>query len=84
MKLIEQEDKEAFFKVLEQFNLPAEDFDLIETDTTDPKSDEILALTGFVVITRKSTNQSVEYPIGVSTSWTERFEMDISKNVFGS
>lgn len=84
MILIDQEEKDAFYRVLEKFNLPAEDFDLMDTDTTDPKTDEIMALTGFVLVIRKSINQSIEYPIGASTPWTKRFEMDISKGVFGS
>ncbi len=45
MKLIEPGEMEDFYKVLARFNLSAEDFDLVETDTTDPQSDEIFGLT---------------------------------------
>ncbi len=38
------------------------EFDLAETDTTDPQSDEIFGLTGFVTITRKSNGKQNEYP----------------------
>jgi hypothetical protein len=83
MKIIEQGEKEVFNKVLARFNLPADDFELRETDTTDPKTDEVFAITGFVVVARKSTNQSIEYPIGDGSTWIERFELDVAKNLFG-
>ena len=83
MKLIEQEDKERFYHVLQKHNLLADDFALSETDTTDPKTDEVFALTGFVVVTRKSTHQNIEYPIGDGATWVERFEWDVEKMRFG-
>lgn len=83
MNLIEQDEKDDFQAVLKRFNLTAEDFDLAETDTTDPKTDEIFALTGFVVVTRKSTNLKAQYQIGDGSRWVEEFERDIAKNVFG-
>lgn len=84
MKLIEQNEKDDFQAVLRRFNLSAEDFDLTETDTTDPKTDEIFALTGFVVVTRKSTNLKAQYPIGDGSRWVSEFERDIAKNLFGN
>ena len=83
MKLIEQDEKDDFLAVLKRFHLSPEDFDLAETDTTDSKTDEIFALTGFVVITQKSTNLKAQYPIGYGSRWVEEFERDIEKNVFG-
>jgi hypothetical protein len=83
MKLIEQDEKDAFQAVLERFKLSAEDFDLVETDTTDSRTDEILALTGFVVVTQKSTNMKAQYPIGDGSRWVEEFERDIGNNSFG-
>ena len=84
MKLIEQDEKDGFQAVLRRFKLSAEDFDLAETDTTDPKTDEIFALTGFVVVTRKSTNMKVQYPIGDGSRWVEQFERDVSEKLFGN
>lgn len=72
-----------FQRVLKRFKLPLEDFDLAETDTTDPKTDEIFALTGFVVVTQRSTNLKAQYPIGDGSRWVEEFERDIEKNLFG-
>lgn len=84
MKLIEQDEKDDFQEVLKRFKLSVEDFDLAETDTTDPKTDEIFALTGFVVVTQKSTNLKAQYPIGDGFRWVEEFARDIEKNLFGS
>jgi hypothetical protein len=83
MKLIEQDEKNDFQAVLKRFNLSAEDFDLAETDTTDSQTDEVFALTGFVVITQKSTNVKAQYPIGDGSRWVEEFERDIEKGLFG-
>ena len=84
MRLIEQDEKDDFLAVLRRFNLSVEDFELAETDTTDPKTDEIFALTGFVVVTRKSTNLKAQYPIGDGSKWVEEFARDIAANLFGS
>ena len=83
MKLIEPDEKESFFAMLARFNLPLDDFALSETDTTDPKTDEVFALTGFVVVTRKSTQQKMEYPIGDGSHWIAEFERDLKKKTFG-
>jgi hypothetical protein len=83
MKLIEQDEKDDFQAVLKRFKLSMEDFDLAETDTTDSKTDEIFALTGFVVVTQKSTSLRAQYPIGDGSRWVEEFERDIEKNLFG-
>jgi len=83
MKLIEQEEKDAFQAALKRFKLSVEDFDLAETDTTDSRSDEIFALAGFVMVTQKSTNLKAQYPIGDGSRWVEEFERDVENNSFG-
>lgn len=82
MKLIEQDEKDDFKSVLVRFNLSEADFDLTEADTTDPKTDEIFALTGIVTVTRKSTNRKAQYPIGDGSKWVEEFERDVARNLF--
>lgn len=62
MKLIEQGELEAYHAVLARFGFRGNDFDLSETDTTDPKTDEVFALEGFVVIARKSTTAAEAIP----------------------
>ena len=83
MKLIEPDELNEFHAVLTRFNLPTDDFDLREIDTTDPKTDEIFALTGFVIITRISTDQQKEYPIGDGSKWVEEFQTDVAEKLFG-
>ena len=83
MKLVEQDELEAYHAVLARFGFHRNDFDLSETDTTDPKTDEVFAREGFVVITRKSTRRQKEYPIGDGSKWLEAFERDLAKNLFG-
>jgi len=83
MKLIEQDELDAYRAVLARSGLRDDDFELSETDTTDPKTDEVFALEGFVVITRKSTQQQKQYPIGDGSAWVEIFERDLANNSFG-
>lgn len=83
MKLIEQDEMNDFHAVLKRFSLSAEDFDLAETDTTDSKTDEVFALTGFVVVTQKSTRLKAQYPIGDGSRWVEEFGRDIENESFG-
>lgn len=83
MKLIEPDELDDYHAVLARFGLRADDFDLTETDTTDPKTDEVFALEGFVVVTRKSTRQQKEYPIGDGSRWVQEFEHDLVKGSFG-
>jgi hypothetical protein len=82
MILIEQDEMDKFQGILKRFKLTMDDFDLVETDTTDPKTDEIIALTGFVVVTQKSTNLKAQYPIGDGARWVEEFERDLEMHLF--
>ena len=83
MKLIETDELEAYHAVLARFGLRGNDSDLSETDTTDPKTDEVFALEGFVVITRKSTQRQKQYPIGDGSKWVEAFERDLRRTCSG-
>jgi hypothetical protein len=82
MKLIEPDELKDFQKVLERFHLTAGEFTLRETDTTDPKTDEIYGLTGVVKITRKSTGRQHEYTTGDGSRWVEEFESDLAEKNF--
>ena len=83
MTLIEQDEMNDFRRVLAKHRLSADDFALRETDTTDPKTDELLALAGFVRITRKSTGTQYEYPTGDGSRWVEEFQRDLGEGLFG-
>jgi hypothetical protein len=84
MKLIEPTEISAFHDVLRRFHLSPEDFVLTQTDTTDAKTDEVMAQTGFVVVTQKSTQLRGQYPIGDGSRWVEDVERDLSENLFGN
>ncbi|HWW05404.1 transcriptional regulator [Collimonas sp.] len=83
MKLIEPDEKNDFHAILQAQHLAADDFELHEVDTTDPKTDEIFALSGFVTVSRKSTGRKKQYPIGDGSSWVAEFERDLSSGDFG-
>ncbi len=69
MRLIKLDEKQDFLAVLQRNGLAASDFELLETDTTDPKGDENFGLQGYVTVTRLSTQVTREYPIGYETDW---------------
>lgn len=83
MKLIEPDEMDDFQAVLRTRQLPADDFELHQVDTTDPKTDEIFGLTGFVTVARKSSGHKQQYPIGDGSSWVTEFERDLLRGVFG-
>lgn len=82
MKLIESDEKKDFHRFLSKQHLAADDFELHEVDTTDPKTDEILALAGFVTVSRKSTGQKKQYPTGDGSTWVADFKRDLLHGVF--
>ncbi|AMP04445.1 transcriptional regulator [Collimonas pratensis] len=83
MKLIDPDEKSDFYAILQAQHLAAEDFELHEVDTTDPKTDEIFALTGFVTVSRKSSGRKKQYPIGDGSTWVAEFERDLQQGAFG-
>lgn len=82
MNLIEADEMSEFRSILSRSGLSVKDFELRETDTTDPRTDEIYALTGFVRILRKSTGKQREYPTGDGSKWVEEFARDLAEKLF--
>ncbi|MEO6920306.1 MAG: transcriptional regulator [Collimonas sp.] len=82
MKLIEPDERNDFHAILQGRHLDADDFELHEMDTTDPKTDEILGLTGFVTVSRKSSGRKKQYPIGDGSIWVAEFERDLLQGAF--
>lgn len=82
MKLIEPDEKNDFHAILLAQHLAADDFELHEVDTTDPKTDEIFALAGFVTVSRKSTGRKKQYPTGDGSIWVAEFERDLLQGAF--
>lgn len=82
MRLIEPDEYRDFLATLERHGLAEGDFDLQETDTTDPKGDENLGLQGYVTITRCSTRITKEYVIGDESDWLQHFRKDLEAGAF--
>ena len=82
MELIEPDEMTEFNAVLARYQLDAADFALSEIDTTDPKTDEILALTGILTVTQKSTDRQKQYPIGDGSTWVAEFQRDVIEGHF--
>ena len=82
MWLIEPDEHRDFLATLERRGLAEGDFDLQETDTTDPKGDENLGLQGYVTITRFSTQITKEYVIGDESDWLQHFRKDLEAGAF--
>ncbi len=55
MRLIEADERQTFLATLQRKGLAEGEFELLETDTTDPKGDENVGLQGYVTVTRLST-----------------------------
>lgn len=77
MSLIEPDEMRRFADVLQAHCLDAKDFDLHEVDTSDPLSDELLPIKGYVEIRCRSTDRCREYPTGDGTAWVQAFERDL-------
>ena len=83
MKLIEPEELQGFSMVLASHAYAAEDFGLLELDLTDPKSDELLPMKGYVEVRRRSRNIAMDYATGDGTAWVHAFEKDLRSGCFG-
>jgi hypothetical protein len=83
MRLIEADELRQFSEILKNRSCSLEDFELHELDTTDPKSDELWPLKGYVEIRRKSNDVVREYVTGDGTSWVSAFENDLGTGRFG-
>ena len=82
MQLIEPVEHLDFLAILQRKGLAEGEFELVGTDTTDPKGDENFGLQGYVTVTRLSTQITREYPIGYETDWVQHFRQDLEAGVF--
>jgi len=83
MELIEPDEMKRFSKILRLRTLNPTDFELRQTDVTDPGSDELLPMKGYVEISRKSNAICREYPTGDGSVWVSAFERDLLGGWFG-
>jgi hypothetical protein len=65
MQLIEPDEHQAFLATLQRKGLAEGEFELLETDTTDPKGDGNVDLQGYVTVTRLSTQIAREYRVNM-------------------
>jgi hypothetical protein len=82
MRLIEPDEYKELLAILGRRGLADADFDVLETDTTDPKGDENVGLRGYVTIVRLSTQITKEYLIGDESDWLQHFRKDLEAGVF--
>lgn len=83
MELIEAEDLAEFENILRKHRWAYDEFSLQATDTTDPKTDEVLALQAELVVRCESTGRSRQYLVSDGMSWLELFREDIKRGAFG-
>lgn len=83
MRLIEADELRQFSEILKSRSCSVADFELHELDLTDPKSDELSPIKGYVEIRRKSSDTVREYATGDGTSWVSAFEKDLGNGRFG-
>lgn len=83
MRLIEPDELNQFAEILKRRSCSLADFELHERDITDPKSDELTPMKGYVEIHRKSSNAVREYPTGDGSAWVADFERDLAAGHFG-
>lgn len=83
MRPIEADELRQFSKILKSRSCSLADFELQELDVTDPQSDELPPLKGYVEIRRKSNDVVREYATGDGTSWVSAFEKDLGTVRFG-
>jgi hypothetical protein len=83
MRLIDADELRQFSEILKSRRCAFADFELHEFDMTDPKSDELWPMKGYVEIRRKSNDAVREYTTGDATSWVSAFEKDLGAGRFG-
>jgi hypothetical protein len=83
MQLIEPDELLRFAASLSKRSWSLADFELRDVDITDPGSDELLPMKGYVEVCRKSNGAVREYPTGDGTVWVVGFDRDLACGYFG-
>jgi hypothetical protein len=84
MKLIEPDEMAQFWRTLDERHLRHDDFQLSESDTTDPQSDELLPIQGRLAVRFLPTGQVQEYEVGDGSIWLDLFRRDIQRGLFAA
>lgn len=83
MALLHESEKQDFGAIVVAAGFSRDDFDLKESEDK-PTNAGLYAITGTVVVTRKSTTVSRQYPAGHATAWLPTFEVELRGHVFGA
>jgi hypothetical protein len=83
MALLGESEKQDFLATVVRAGFSKEDFDLKEIEDQ-PTNVGIYAITGTVVVRRKSSMVSRQYPTGHATVWLPDFEAELRGHVFGA
>jgi hypothetical protein len=82
MALLHESERQDFWATVVAAGYAKVDFDLKEIEDK-PTNIAIYAITGTVVVGRKSTGVSRQYSAGHATAWLLNFEADLHGHVFG-
>ncbi|HEX7028369.1 MAG TPA: hypothetical protein VF268_14095 [Gammaproteobacteria bacterium] len=81
--MIDESEREDFKQAIRDEGLEVEDFELIEKRSPPPVGEKIYAITGTVIIKRKSNSVEKEYQAGHGSIWPTEFSDDLNAGVFG-
>ncbi|WP_323120394.1 transcriptional regulator [Burkholderia alba] len=82
MRLIDPSEHGDYLAILHRNGYTADDFDLRQTDTTEPKGDEVIGLKGMIALTRRATGVSKDYAWGDEGDWLAYFGQDLEAGEF--
>ncbi len=83
MALLHESERQDFWATVVGAGFSKEDFDLKEIEDK-PTNADIYAITGTVIVGRKSTGVSRQYTAGHATTWLAGFEAELRGHVFGA
>ena len=80
--VIHRSEVDDFRRSIADLGFDAIDFDLSETDTTQP-TNSIFSIAGVAHVVRISIGATQSYPAGHGSAWPASFEIDLRRGVFG-
>ena len=83
MALLGESERQDFWAIVVRVGFSKDDFDLKEIEDK-PKNGGIYAITGTVIVGRKSTGVSRNYSAGHAATWLADFEVELRNHVFGA
>jgi len=81
LRLIDESELDDFYSLLQKTDLSADDFSVLEVDTTKPNGDFAIP-NGAVIVVYKKSGKSKEYKAGNASHWVANFAFDLKNNFF--